>query len=234
MATAPTTHPAQGKLGRFWLPLAWVVLVMALSVRFLWQAWPALNDYRLPGAATFLIEAEMIAAAITLLAGLLVLALGLARSHLFPWAFALWQGFDILVMAASTIYTLMQPDFMMTPLSFLIVGVQALVGAGFIALIFKSPERGGVFAARARQGMPLPAWHRGRGFLGLLRRIGCRNRYFGSHRYELFRGCLRFFRLFRWPRRAAPGGDCRRNRSGVVDAPEGGLSRARQLLTSWA
>jgi hypothetical protein len=155
MVAAPTTHSTDGKLGRFWLPLAWVVLVMALSVRFLWQAWPALNDYRLPGAARFLIEAEMIAAAITLLAGLFVLAMGLARSHLFPWAFLLWQGFDILVMAASTVYTLTQPDFIMTPLSFLIVGIQALIGVGLVFLIFESPERGVVFAARARQGMPI-------------------------------------------------------------------------------
>lgn len=155
MATAPSTHSTDGKLGRFWLPLAWVVLVMALSVRFLWQAWPALNDYRLPGAATFLIEAEMIAAAIIILAGLFVLALGLARSRLFPWAFVLWQGFDILVMAASAVYTLTQPDFVMTPLNYLILAVRTLVGAGCIVLIFKSSDREAVFVARAKEGMPV-------------------------------------------------------------------------------
>src|SRR5262245_9337454 len=128
MATAPTPHSSDGRLGRFWLPIAWMILVMALSARFVWQAWPALNDYRLPEAATFLIEAEMVAAAITILAGLVVLALGLARSRLFPWAFALWQGFEILVMAASTVYTLAQPDFQITPLNYLVLAVRTLIG----------------------------------------------------------------------------------------------------------
>ena len=155
MATAPSTHSSDGKLGRFWLPLVWIGLVVALSVRFVWQAWPALNDYRLPDAATFLIEAEMVAAAITILAGLFVLALGLARSRLFPWAFVLWQGFDILVMAASTAYTLAQPDFVMTPLNYLILAVRTLVGVGCIVLIFKSSNREAVFAVRAKQGMPV-------------------------------------------------------------------------------
>jgi len=155
MATAPSTHSKDSKLGQFWLPLAWIGLVMVLSVRFVWQAWPALNDYRLPEAATFLIEAEMVAAAITILAGLFVLALGLARSRLFPWAFVLWQGFDILVMAASTVYTLTQPDFVMTSLSYLILAVRTLVGAGCIVLIFKSSDREAVFVARPKQGMPV-------------------------------------------------------------------------------
>jgi hypothetical protein len=155
MVTAPTPHSTDGRLGLFWLPIGWVVLVVALSVRFLWQAWPALNDYRLPASATFLIEAEMIAAAIALLAGMFVLAVGFARSHLFPWAFALWQGFDIAVMAASTAYTLSQPDFVMTPLNYLIIAVHTLVGAGLIVLIFNSPQRQAVFAARPREGMPV-------------------------------------------------------------------------------
>lgn len=135
--TAKTQAPPLSGLG--WLPVAWLVFSMAMSVYHAWTAWPALNEYDLPAAATWLIEGELVVSAIALIGGLFVLAAALGRMRIYPAAFTIWQGFLILALLAVAIYTAIFPYFVMAPLSYVYWLGEILIGIACIIIVRKPP-----------------------------------------------------------------------------------------------
>jgi len=120
---------------------------MAMTAYRAWSAWPALNDYDLPLAATWLIEGELIVGAISLIGGLFVLAAALGHMRVYPWAFTFWQGFNILALLAVAIYTAIYPYFVMAPLTYVYWLGEILIGIACIIIVRSKP-------AAERQSMP--------------------------------------------------------------------------------
>jgi hypothetical protein len=140
MAPASTTETQAPRLsGLAWLPVAWLVITMALEIYRASGAWPALNDYGLPPAATWLIEGELIIAAIAIIGGLFVLATALGRMPVYPMAFMLWQGFNIAALIAIAIYTAAIPDFVMAPLTYVYWLGEIIIGIACIIIVRRKP-----------------------------------------------------------------------------------------------
>jgi len=123
-----------------WLPVAWLLLAMAMSAYHVWIAWPALNDYRLPPAATHLIQGEIAVAILTILGGLYVFALALNRRPSYPTAFTYWQGFVIAALLVVAIYTAIMPDFVMSLWSYLIWLGEIAIGIACIFIVRRKPQ----------------------------------------------------------------------------------------------
>ena len=134
-------------MGLLWLPIAWLVLAVALAAHYLWQAWPALNDYRLPEAAINLVWGEMIVAAVSLLGGFYTLALALRRSRHFPKAFTIRQVLNIAAIVGVLIYTSLQADFMTPLVNYAISFGEILIGIICIVILHRSPRRHLAFAS---------------------------------------------------------------------------------------
>jgi hypothetical protein len=135
--TAKTQAPPL--TGLAWLPVAWLVLSIALEGYRAWSTWWALNEYGLPPAATWLIEGELIVAAIIIIGGLFVLAAALGRMPIYPTAFTLWQGFAIAALVAIAIYTAIMPDFVLAPLSYVYWLGEILIGIACIIIVRRKP-----------------------------------------------------------------------------------------------
>ena len=113
---------------------------MAMSVYRAWAAWPALNDYRLPPAATWLIQGELIVSASLVVGGLLVLAAALGRMRIYPASFTLWQGLTIAALLAIAIYTAIMPDFVTAPLTYVYWLGEILIGIACIIIVRRKPQ----------------------------------------------------------------------------------------------
>ena len=125
--------------GLAWLPVAWLVFSIAMEAYRAWATWPVLNEYGLPPAATWLIEGELVVAAIIVIGGLFVLAAALGRMPIYPKAFMLWQGFAIAALIAITIYTAIMPEFVMAPLSYVYWLGEILIGIACIIIVRRKP-----------------------------------------------------------------------------------------------
>jgi len=140
---APTNtveNPAPRLSGLAWLPVAWLVFTMATALYRAWSVWPSLNEYDLPPEATWLIEGELLVAAISVIGGLFVLAAALGRMRLYPSAFTLWQGFNIATLLAVAIYTAIMPEFMTAPLTYAIWLGEILIGIVCIVIVRRKPQ----------------------------------------------------------------------------------------------
>ena len=137
--TAKTQAPPLTGLG--WLPVAWLVFSIAMAAYRAWTTWPVLNEYGLPPAVTWLIEGELVVAAIIIIGGLFVLAAALGRMPIYPKAFMLWQGFAIAALIAIAIYTAIMPDFVMAPLSYVYWLGEILIGIACIIIVRRAPAR---------------------------------------------------------------------------------------------
>jgi len=123
-----------------WLPIAWLLFTMAMSVYHVWLAWPALNEYSLPPAATHLIQGEIAVAILTILCGFYVLALSLNRSPSYPTAFTYWQGFVIAALVAVMIYTAIMPDFVASPVTTVMWLGEIAIGIACIFIVRRKPQ----------------------------------------------------------------------------------------------
>ncbi|MBL8908463.1 MAG: hypothetical protein JNM20_17460 [Rhizobiales bacterium] len=135
--TAETQGPRLSGLA--WLPVAWLVVSMALDAYRTWTIWPLLNNFDLPPTAIRLIEGQLAVAAITLIGGLFVLAAALGRMRIYPSAFTLWQGFVIATILAVAIYTAIVPDFLTPPMSYVYWLGEIAIGIACIVIVRKPP-----------------------------------------------------------------------------------------------
>jgi hypothetical protein len=141
MAPASTAEPQAPRLsGLAWLPVAWLVFTMATALYRAWSVWPVFNEYGLPPEATWLIEGELLVAAISVIGGLFVLAAALGRMRLYHPAFTLWQGFNIAALIAVAIYTAIMPAFMTAPLTYAIWLGEILIGIACIIIVRRKPQ----------------------------------------------------------------------------------------------
>ncbi|MFO0994496.1 MAG: hypothetical protein U1E67_21490 [Hyphomicrobiales bacterium] len=132
---ADVAQPQSPRLtGLAWLPVAWLVFSIAMEAYRAWTTWPVLNEYGLPPAATWLIQGELVVAAIIIIGGLFVLATALGRMPIYPTAFTLWQGFAIAALIAIAIYTAIMPDFVLAPLSYVYWLGEILIGIAVSSL----------------------------------------------------------------------------------------------------
>jgi hypothetical protein len=136
-----------------WLPVAWLIARMAMAARYMWAAWPALNDYSLPAGATNYIYGEMIASVLAILLGLYVLALALAKSRLFAMGFTIWQVFVLIAIIALMAYTYVQPDFVIPLMTYVFFFGEILLGLICIVIVRSTP----ITAKSASPGEPSPA-----------------------------------------------------------------------------
>jgi len=125
--------------GLAWIPVAWLVLSMAMDAYRGWTMWPLLNNFDLPPTATRLIEGQLAVAAITLIGGLFVLATALGRMRIYPAAFTVWQGFVIAAIFAAAIYTTIVPDFLTPPMSYVYWLGEIAIGIACIVIVRKPP-----------------------------------------------------------------------------------------------
>lgn len=125
--------------GLAWLPIAWLVFSMAMAVYHAWTVWPALNDYQIPAAATWLLQGELVVSVISLIAGLFVLGVALGRMPIYPAAFTSWQGFVIAALLVVVIYTAIMPEFVMAPMSYVYWLGEILIGIACIIIVRRKP-----------------------------------------------------------------------------------------------
>ena len=192
-----------------YVPLAWLVFVMAWSVYGLISAWRLVGDYGLPDRVLYLVHGGLVADIVTILWGLYLLGLAFGRSARFPRHFTIWQIAIIVWLLARQAYVLAVPDFVFSARSLAITAAEIAIGLLCIYLlrrgsgaetVYASPqtESPSVFVSivAALLGIILGA------VIGAVRRLRRRLGDRRCHRHELLRGRLRLFSL---PSSAWPG-----------------------------
>ncbi|AZO61239.1 MAG: DUF2569 domain-containing protein [Mesorhizobium sp.] len=97
--------------GLSFIPVAWLIIVMALSAYGLISSWRLIGDFNLPESVLFLIYGGLTGGVVTILWGLYLLGLAFNRSARFPRHYTIWQVAIILWLVVRQAYTLLVPDF---------------------------------------------------------------------------------------------------------------------------
>ena len=122
-----------------YLPPAWVGVTVLMSARGLLAGWQAIFDYGLPADVRGFVQAGMAASVVTILWGLLVLALAWSRSVGFRLHFTLWQVALILWTLATQAYILASGYFVSTVESLAYPAVEIAIGLLCIWLVRRGP-----------------------------------------------------------------------------------------------
>lgn len=137
-------HRSDPNTGKDWLayaPPAWLAVVLLLSLRGLVMSWPVLSYPDLPASIQGFVYASMAVGVVTLLWGVFVLGLAVAKSHRFPRAFVAWQIAVLVFLVTRELYVLATPAFVFSLGSHIWPAVEAVIGVCclVIALRDKSP-----------------------------------------------------------------------------------------------
>ncbi|UCI09078.1 hypothetical protein [Mesorhizobium sp. B1-1-8] len=97
--------------GLAYVPVAWLVIVMALSAYGLFSSWRLIGDFSLPDSVFFLIYGGLTGGIVTILWGLYLLGLAFNRSARFPRHYTIWQVVIIVWLVVRQAYLLLAPDF---------------------------------------------------------------------------------------------------------------------------
>lgn len=97
--------------GLSFIPVAWLIIVMALSAYGLISSWRLIGDFNLPESVLFLIYGGLTGGVVTILWGLYLLGLAFNRSARFPRHYTIGQVAIILWLVVRQAYTLLVPDF---------------------------------------------------------------------------------------------------------------------------
>lgn len=145
--------PAEGKVparhpdsGLSYVPVGWLVIVMALSVYWLASALWLVGSSGLPDAVFYFLFSGLVADVITVLWGLYLLGLAFGRSARFPSHFTIWQATTIIWLLASHAYALAVPGFVFSARNLAITAAEIAIGLLCIYLLRRGSGAETVYA----------------------------------------------------------------------------------------
>ncbi len=116
----------------FYVPVGWLIFVMAWSVYGLASAWWLVGNSGLPDKIFNFLLGGLVANVIIILWGLYLLGLAFGRSGRFPRHFTVWQIALIVWVLARQAYVLVVPDFVFSARS---LGISAIeIGIGLLCI----------------------------------------------------------------------------------------------------
>ncbi|MFA6154582.1 hypothetical protein [Mesorhizobium sp.] len=132
--------------GLSFVPLGWLLFVMAWSVYGLASAWWLVGHSGLPDAVFYFLLGGLAVDIVTILWGLYLLGLALGRSVRFPGHFIVWQTATIVWLLARQAYVLTVPDFIFSARSLGITAIEIGIGLLCIYLLRRGSEAEAVYA----------------------------------------------------------------------------------------
>lgn len=151
--TSSNEQPASGQqpVGRpgsdlSYVPVGWLIFVMAWSVYGLASAWWLTGNSGLPDRIFYFLLGGLAVDVITILWGLYLLGLAFGRSARFPRHFIIWQVATIVWVLARLAYVLAVPDFVFSARSLLIAGAEIAIGLLCIYLLRRGSGAEGVYS----------------------------------------------------------------------------------------
>ncbi|MBZ9853799.1 hypothetical protein LB566_08315 [Mesorhizobium sp. CA13] len=145
--------PAEGNVpagrpdsGLSYVPVGWLVIVMALSVYWLASALWLVGSSGLPDTVFYFLFSGLVADVITILWGLYLLGLAFGRSARFPSHFIVWQAATIIWLLASHAYALAVPGFVFSARSLAITAAEIAIGLLCIYLLRRGSGAETVYA----------------------------------------------------------------------------------------
>ncbi|MEP6567666.1 MAG: hypothetical protein ABJB10_21220 [Mesorhizobium sp.] len=148
----PTGRPDSGLS---YVPLAWLVFVMAWSAYSLISTWRLISYSGLPDNILYLVLAGFVAGIVTILWGLYLLGLAFNRSALFPSHFTIWQVATILWLASRQAYVLAVPDFVFSGRGLAVTGAEIAIGLLCIYLLRRGAGAETTYANPASESPPV-------------------------------------------------------------------------------
>ncbi|AZO51029.1 MAG: hypothetical protein EOS58_03515 [Mesorhizobium sp.] len=146
---------ARPESGLSYVPVAWLVIVMARSVYGLMSTWRLVGDSSLPESVFFLIYGGLVAGIVTILWGLYLLGLAFNRSARFPRHFTIWQVATILWLLAQQAYVLLTPDFVFSARSLVFTGGEIAIGLLCLYLLRRGAGADAVYANAETESPPV-------------------------------------------------------------------------------
>jgi len=132
--------------GLSFVPLGWLVFVMAWSVYGLISAWRLVGEHGLPDRIAYLVYGGLAVDVITMLWGLYLLGLAFGRSSRFPRQFTIWQVATIIWLLARQAYVLTVPDFVFSGRALAVTAAEIAIGVLCIYLLRRGSEADAVYA----------------------------------------------------------------------------------------
>lgn len=149
---APAGRPDSGLS---YVPVGWLIFVMAWSLYGLATAWWLTSSSGLPDRIFYFFIGGLVVDVITILWGLYLLGLAFGRSARFPSHFIIWQVATIVWVLARQAYVFAVPDFVFTPRSLLIGGAEIAIGLLCIYLLRRGSGADAVYARPRTEAPPV-------------------------------------------------------------------------------
>ncbi|WP_245466360.1 hypothetical protein [Mesorhizobium sp. M7A.F.Ca.MR.245.00.0.0] len=141
--------------GLSFVPVGWLVFVMAWSVYGLISVWPAVGATGLPDSVFYLIYGGLAVDIITILWGLYLLGLAFGRSARFPRQFTIWQVATIIWLVAWQACALTISDFVFSGQALAITAAQLAIGVLCIYLLRRGSEADAVYVNPETESPPV-------------------------------------------------------------------------------
>jgi hypothetical protein len=132
--------------GLSFVPVGWLIFVMAWSVYGLISAWQVVGASGLPDRVFYLIYGGLAVDIVTIVWGLYLLGLVFSRSARFPRHFTIWQIAIIVGLLVTHAYALTVPEFVFSGQALVITGAEITVGVLCIYLLRRGSEAQAVYA----------------------------------------------------------------------------------------
>jgi len=147
----PGGLPPPGRSDLSFIPVVWLLFVMALSVYGLVSAWWLVGSSGLPDTVFYFVLGALAFDIITILWGLYLLGLAFGRSAHFPRHFTFWQIAIIVFLLARQAYVLAVPEFVFSARSLAITAAEIGIGLFCIYLLRRDAGPAAVYARPAAQ-----------------------------------------------------------------------------------
>ena len=141
--------------GLSYVPVGWLVIVMAMSAYGLMSTWRLIGGSGLPESVFFLVYGGVLAGIITILWGLYLLGLAFNRSARFPRHFAIWQVATILWLLVRQAYVLVTPDFVFSASGLVFTGAEIAIGVLCLYLLRRGAGADAVYANPETESPPV-------------------------------------------------------------------------------
>ena len=138
-----------------YVPVGWLIFVMAWSVYGLASAWWLVGNSGLPDKIFYFLLGGLVANVITILWGLYLLGLAFGRSGRFPSHFTIWQIATIVWVLARQAYVLTVPDFVFSARSLGITAIEIGIGLLCIYLLRRGSGAEAVYAKPESEAPPV-------------------------------------------------------------------------------
>lgn len=148
----PTGRPDSGLS---YVPVAWLIFVMAWSAYGVISVWRLIGEHSLPDSVFYLIHGSLAVDIVTILWGLSLLGLAFNHSARFPRHFTIWQVATIVWLLARQAYVLVTPDFVFSAEGLAIAGAEIAIGLLCIYLLRRGAGAETVYASPASERPPV-------------------------------------------------------------------------------